>query len=232
MPNDRNKRRSDYGSIQATERDMYILNWVGEMYAASVDHLCVLGALKSEDGFAQSQGKLGGSAIKNLYRRWSQAGWIEKQKLLAGKPPWIWLSRRGLQHIGLAYPYREPSLGRLKHIHCVNAVRLYVERKLGDAAQWVSERDINQARKEAGKKHLVDGEVIYQGIRIAVEVELNRKSHKRLASILNELKRDYQAIWYFAAGSCFKTVKTAVERIDPHEETFVLYHLYDVLSRE
>ncbi|MCA9923706.1 MAG: hypothetical protein KC421_15110 [Anaerolineales bacterium] len=231
MQNSSKTRRSDFGTIQATERDLYILSWLGEMYAASLDHLRILAAIKSNNAEMQSNGRVGYSAVKNLYRRWSKAGWIEKQKLLAGRPQWVWLSRRGLQQSGLSYPYREPSLARLQHIHVVNAVRLFVEQKLENKARWVSERDINQVRKNDRKKHLVDGEVLYQGVKIAVEVELNRKSQKRLASILHELKRDYQAVWYFADDSCYNTVKTAVRRIPEHQNTFVLYRLSDVLKQ-
>jgi hypothetical protein len=228
----KSKRRSDYGSVQATERDMYVLQWIGQMYAARLDQIQVLGALKSDDVAIQETGKLGDSAVKNLYRRWLKAGWIEKQKLLVGRPQWLWLSRTGLQHVGLAYAYRSPSLARLRHIYWVNAVRLYVEQRLGDSAQWVSERDINQARKEAHKKHLVDGEVLFQGMRIAIEVELNRKSQKRLASILQELKRDYEAVWYFADEACWQTVQTAMKHIGSHQDTFVLYNLADVRQSE
>ena len=93
------KRRSDYGFVQATDRDLYVLKWIGQMYAARLDHVQVLGALKSEDAAIQAAGQLGYSAVKNIYRRWLKAGWIEKQKLLVGKPQWLWLSRRGLQHV-------------------------------------------------------------------------------------------------------------------------------------
>ncbi len=230
----RNKihRRSDHGSVQATDRDMYLLQWIGQMYAARLDHVQVLGALKSEDASIQATGRLGDSAVKNIYRRWLRAGWIEKQKLLVGKPQWLWLSRRGLRQVGLQYAYRSPSLARLQHIHQVNEVRLYIEQKLGDKAQWVSERDINQARKTAHKKHLVDGEVLFDGTRIAIEVELNRKSQKRLASILAELRRDYEAVWYFADASCWQTVQRAMSQIGRYQDTFVLYHLADVRQGE
>ena len=222
------KRRSDYGSVQATDRDLYLLQWIGQMYATRLDHVQVLGALKSEEPIIQASGQLGYSAVKNIYRRWLKAGWIEKQKLLVGKPQWLWLSRRGLQEVGLEYAYRSPSLARLHHIHQVNAVRLYIEQVLGDKAEWVSERDINQGRKEAGKKHLVDGEVLFDGMRIAIEVELNRKSQKRMASILQELRRDYEAVWYFADETCWQTVQTAMGHLGNYQETFVLYNLADV----
>ncbi|MCB8944355.1 MAG: hypothetical protein H6658_11450 [Ardenticatenaceae bacterium] len=222
------KRRSDYGSVQATERDLYVLHWIGQMYAARLDHVQVLGALKAEDKTIQLSGQLGYSAMKNIYRRWLKAGWVEKQKLLVSEPQWLWLSRRGLQAVGLDYAYRSPSLARLRHIHEVNRVRLYIEGVLGDKAEWVSERDINQARKEAGKKHLVDGELLFAGKRIAIEVELNRKSQKRMASILQELRRDYEAVWYFADTACWQTVQTAMSQQSHYQETFVLYNLADV----
>ena len=76
------KRRSDCGSVQATDRDLYLLQWLGQMYAARLDHVQVLGALKSEDTAVQAAGQLGYSAVKNIYRRWLRAGWVEKQKLL------------------------------------------------------------------------------------------------------------------------------------------------------
>ncbi len=226
------KRRSDYGSVQATDRDLYLLQWLGQMYAARLDHVQVLGALKSEDAAVQAAGQLGYSAVKNIYRRWLRAGWIEKQKLLVGKPQWLWLSRQGLQQVDLGYAYRPPSLARLRHIHQVNAVRLYIEQMLGDKAQWVSERDINQRRKNGGKKHLVDGEVLFQGMRIAIEVELNRKSQKRLASILLELKRDYEAVWYFADEACWPTVQRAMSQIGRYQDTFVLYNLAKIRQGE
>ncbi len=226
------KRRSDFGTVQTTERDLFVLQWIGEMYAVQLDHIRLLGGMKSKNNDVRNAGNLGDSAVKNLYRRWLRAGWVEKQKLLVGQPQWLWLTRKGLRHVGLEYPYRQPSVTRLNHIHQVNAVRLYITHKLGDAAQWVSERDINQARKEAGKKHLVDGQVLYKGTKIAVEVELNRKSQRRLASILKELKREYKAVWYFTDDACQRTVKTAVERIPNHQNTFVLYPLADVIRSE
>ena len=32
-------RRSDYGQVRATERDLYLLKWIGEQYAVRVDQL-------------------------------------------------------------------------------------------------------------------------------------------------------------------------------------------------
>lgn len=218
------QRRSDFGQVRATERDLYLLSWIGDQFALRVDQLHQLASsYKGEE--------LSFSTIKWLASRWQKAGWIHKQKLLAGQPQWIWLSREGLSDLGLDYPYNKPGVGRLNHIYHANAVRFWVERRSNEKASWVSERIVNARRKEY-RNHLVDGEVLYNGIKIAVEVELTQKSRPRLISILRELQRDYEAVWYFAAEECYSAVKSAIESVPNHEKTFVLYNLATVFKEE
>ena len=80
------KKRSDYGTVQTTERDMSILKWIGEMYVVRVDHLQVLAARLSEDTDIQAKGELSFSGIQYLYNRWLKAGWIKKEKIFAADP--------------------------------------------------------------------------------------------------------------------------------------------------
>ena len=162
-------------------------------------------------------------------RRWEKAGWIEKKKLLVEQPQWVWLTKKGLKTVGLGYKYMTPSVSRLNHIWHVNAVRLHVENKKGSKAQWVSERAVN-SRRARMRKHLVDSEVIYQNAQIATEVELVQKSAKRLKRILWGLKRDYSAVWYFAADECYAALTTALKSVDRRRETFVIYRLADILN--
>lgn len=212
------KRRSDYGEIRGTERDTYLLTWIGEQYAVRLDQLHELvNRLKGR--------QVSESNIKWLTDRWRRAGWVEKRKRLAYQPQWVWLTKAGLDEIGLDYPYREPALSRLPHIYQVNVVRMYIERELGEAAQWVSEREANAERREAKKQHQVDGEVLYQGTQIAVEVELTQKSARRLRSVLQELKRDYKAVWYFLADECYEPVSKMIAGVAGHERTFQVYRL-------
>ena len=221
--NKKRKTRSDKGQVRATERDLKIMTYIGEQYAISLNHLKQL--LEIEKGKMLSE-----STVQRLCVRWQSAGWIEKQKLLAYRPQWVWLTKYGLQEMGLDYPYRSPSLARLNHIYYANAVRLHIEEKHGDGVEWRSERLVNVERKVDKKKHVVDGELMFRGEVIAIEVELSKKSKKRLFSILSELRRDYKYVWYFSADGCYKTVKEAIERIPNHRETFVLYSLPKILK--
>lgn len=216
-------RRSDYGQVRATERDLYLLEWIGEQYAVRVDQLKELAEVYKGSA-------LSAPTIKWLTNRWREAGWVEKQVLLSGHPQWVWLTREGYKDAGLEYPYARPSVSRLRHIYHTNAVRLWIERRSQGGAEWTSDRAINPERKLEGKRHFVDGEVIYDDRRIALEVELTQKSKFRLDSILRELKTDYEAVWYFASIECYTAVKNAIENVPGHQETFVLYHLEATLA--
>lgn len=216
-------RRSDYGQVRATDRDLYLLKWIGEQYAVRVDQLKELAEVYKGSGLSVP-------TIKWLTNRWREAGWVEKQVLLSGQPQWVWLTREGYKDAGLEYPYARPSVSRLKHIYYTNAVRLWIEKRSRGEALWTSDRSINPERKLEGKRHFVDGEVFYEDKRIALEVELTQKSRPRLDSILRELKKDYEAVWYFASIECYTAVKNAIESVPGHQEIFVLYHLENVFE--
>lgn len=211
------KTRSDAGTVRATERDTALLKWIAEQYATRFDQLHRL--VESDRGAPVTE-----SNIKWLLGRWHKAGWIERQKLLARKPQWVWLSRYGLNDFGLEFPYLKPSVGRLAHMYQVNEVRQFIEQKRPETV-WVSERQANLVRKQSDKKHRVDGEVYLEGVRIAVEVELSQKSRGRMYSIMTELKKDYDTIWYFVHPDCEKAVAEAIKRIPYHQDTFIMYRL-------
>ena len=133
----------------------------------------------------------------------------------------------------MGYPYWEPkATTRLRHYHHVNAVRLHLEGKHGQGITWLSERALTPKRKAAGKQHLVDGEILFQGVRAGIEVELARKNTARLESILKELQRDYEAVYYFASVDCYTTVDSGIRSLPAWEDTFVLYPLAGIMGGE
>lgn len=227
---EKKNRRSDYGHIQTTERDVTILSWIGEQYAARFDHLQILAARYSEQNSIRDQGTMGYSGAQRLYRRWVKAGWVETKKVLAGEPQWIWLTKKGLKHLGLDYPYREVSITKLLHIHPTNSVRLYVEQQLGHDVQWISERQLNHIQTEK-RGHMPDGELILQGKKVGIEVERSRKTGQRLERILRRLKMDYELVWYFAGDDCYSTIKNAVDGILGREKGFQIYDLTEIMLR-
>lgn len=232
----KSKRRSDYGTVRATERDLQLLRWIGDQFAVNTEQLKSLmnrwKRASEPDWQAES---ISDETVKWLIKRWRKAGWVESRKLLAREPAWVWLSNEGLKAIGLPYPPYEPTAGRLSHIYHVNMVRLYIEQRRGDEVQWISERQINVERKKEGKRHTVDGEVVLQNTVIGIEVEQTQKSKRRLAAIVHELQEDYKVVWYFASERALEAVREAVARVEGNTDperwrTFVLYPLGDALG--
>ena len=96
------QRRHDAGMIQLTERDMWVLMWIGQQYTVRADQLQgLLG--RDPQGTVQVSGVLGKPTVERVIRRWRQAGWVEARQILAREPIWVWLTRSGLQQMGLPY---------------------------------------------------------------------------------------------------------------------------------
>lgn len=224
------QRREDYGKPWVTERDLIMLRWIGEQYAIRIDHLQELATRLSPQRAQMKGARISYRGVQALYRRWLKMGWIEKQKIFAAEPPWVWPTRKAIRELALPFPHLAPGVVRFAHIHTVNAVRLHVEQRSQQQAVWISERLVNKQRRAGRKRHLVDGEVLYKQMRIGVEVELTQKARHKLLPILRELQQDYQAVWYFAADDCLHAVKTAIATLGERRQAFVTYALSAIVD--
>ena len=231
----KSKRRSDHGTFRASERDLYLLRWIGDQFAVNTEQLKILMNRWKRDNEPAWQGEsISDETVKWLINRWRKAGWAESHKLLARKPAWVWVSKGGLKDMGLPYPEYEPAVGRLDHIYHVSMVRLYIEKRRGDQVQWISERQVNVERKKERKGHVVDGEVVLQNTVIGIEVEQTQKSKRDLASIVRELRQDYEVTWYFVHEKAREAVREAISRVEGTDDldkwrSFVIYPLDDAL---
>ena len=135
--------------------------------------------------------------------RWAGHGLADSAVLSQG-PPWVWLTRRGLQACGLKYAAAQPALARIEHIRAVTAARLALESVPGyrdGSAHWRSERHL-RARlggQRGVRDHLPDAEVHWPddpalgtppdwaGECWAIEAELTPKTIARTIGIMREL---------------------------------------------
>src|SRR5438445_386342 len=83
---------------------------------------------------------------------------------------------------------RPRTLGRLAHLVAVTDARLLVAERRPEAV-WRSERLLARERVRAGERrsHLPDAEVVIDGARVCVEVELTPKERLRTEAIVREL---------------------------------------------
>ncbi len=171
-------------------RDGAALLFTAEMYGLQLDQLAEL---------------LSGTArqTRALVARWAGDGLADSRVLSQG-PPWVWLTRRGLQACGLRYAAAPPALARLGHIRAVTAARLALQSVPGyrnGSAHWRSERHL-RARLGAHRgvrDHLPDAEVHWPDVPAssappdwagecwAIEAELTPKTVVRTIAIMREL---------------------------------------------
>lgn len=217
------KTRHDKGTIKATDRDIYLLKWVADMYAARFDTIEDL--VYSNPGPGANPEGVSTSAVRQVVSRWRRAEWIEYRQLLAGEPPWVWMTHKGLVAFGFtAYRATPPAISRLRHIHALNVVRIDIE---GEDDEWISERMIRAglySLPDTSEEHRHIPDAIlrsYDGEQV-IEVELTQKKpeelHKKMSSLVHAYDTStmsyvYTRIRYFTPD---KGVKKALESVRNH----------------
>lgn len=226
--------RSDKGHYRLTDRDIFLLRWMGEMYGVRFDHLRILAGRYSHRGTRNQKNIMSEKGTYRLLTRWRQAGIAESNYLIAAHPQWVFPTQNGLELADLNYPFWKADEGaQLKHKHAINGVRLFLEEQSlkGDympfnRVPWISDRQVNMERKLRGRRHIVDGELLVKGQTIAIEVELTAKSQVRLKSIVKELAEDYPAgVWYFVSEEARPAIETAVSKAGTKSNLFKIYPL-------
>jgi hypothetical protein len=179
------RQRRDQGSYRVSERDVELLGLIAEQYAVTLDQL------------ARLMGRSYRTA-RGLRDRWCNAGWTDSAKLAVNLPPFVWLISRGRRVADSPYRTWQPNHGLATHIEAVTDLRLLLEPELR-LGTWECERSLAQTwpSRSASRPHLPDA-VLVSDQRIAIEVELTRKSGARLGTIVEQLSADYDSVWYFA----------------------------------
>ena len=207
------RERSDKGSIKITGRDLDVLRFIGEQYAVRFDQLARL--LKRPDTGALSE-----SATRAVAARWEKAGLAQSRKLVADTPRFFWLTRKGLQEVGLDFKPWTPTVVSLEHLYWTNQVRMHTEDR-HPGSKWRSEREIRSGRSmqtvSDGSNHDVDAEIqVPQGV-VGVEVELTSKSVDRRRSIMTLVAERYATVWYFAPRNVQVLLEETAATVPGHE---------------
>jgi hypothetical protein len=193
-PHRRSKRRRDAGKQRLTLRDVFALTWIAHQYAIRLDHLqWVLGRYPGYG--AKHTNWISEGAARDVVNRWEQMGYIRAEGIRDKQPFWIWITRKGLNKLGLAYTYsdlEESGLDAFTHLYAINAIRLDIESDYPDV-QWTSERTLRREQVRIQEKaflHRPDAVVVFEdGETVAIEAELSAKKPWELDENLLELLR-------------------------------------------
>ncbi len=213
--------RPDHGS-RYLESERACMRWIAEEGGAQfgqVQH--VLARLSSHPEKLTNPAMLSVQRTRKKKDRWRKDGLIEYKLFEAKGKGWLWLSRKGMEYVGLGdLRYYEPKLESLRHLYYVNQARLYVEQQRPEDI-WKSERLIRyeQPAFSVGKKapHIPDA-LLYKpsGEIIAIEVELTLKKRERILEALKELTSTYHRIWYFVAQPVWAPFEVALAQLPEH----------------
>jgi hypothetical protein len=210
-----------------TVRDVAALVWLGQQYGARSDVLRVLLGRLSP-GSPRVTGQLGEETLRQILDRWDERGLIARDRLLGYL--WVAPTARALRLVGLDVRPWSFVIPQLAHVHAVGVVRLALEPSIPEGGRWLSEREL----RGESTRHVPDGAVelpddpdatgtgLYgQDVdplprRVAVEVELTRKSAARLRE---NWQRPRHGRWvrtvYYAPPEVASYLHRQVERIRP-----------------
>jgi hypothetical protein len=210
------------------------LLWVGQQYAVRIDQLQVLlgrWAVRQ----TETTGVLKKTTAERVISRWRRAGWVEARQIFAREPVWVWLTRIGLQQIGLPYKVWSAKAATLNHLYWCNTARLWVEQRdmeKGRQGQWTSDRELRYQAEQAERQqraegrevergHRSDADVMYGTTRVAIEVEITSKAPGRAAAIMRALLREYQAVWYFVGRDTRELITSLREHVPGEQQRYV-----------
>jgi hypothetical protein len=227
------KQRSDKGLIMATRRDLYCIEWIAEMYAARTDQIRKLLSRFPDEKKPFKKGLMAETTLKDQLVRWKKAGWIESRRTLADEPAYVWVTKRGLQLVGLddSYKAQEPASTRLNHIYAVNQVCLWMDYKF----PWKSERRYRSEQAGKLKKGtklgaIPDGLIAIQDGVAAIEVEISPKKPADVFAKVTRLLRtreneamnyrlSFQEIWFYVpTAKLERLIESAVDDLSSDEE--------------
>ncbi len=170
------------GAAPLRRRDLEVLAWAGEQYAARLDQLePLLGCQRT---------------VQRTVARLREQHLAVTRRLLVDESAWLLPTAAGLRACGSSFRVWEPRLALIAHVAAVNEVRLHVQAR-SPGSVWVCERTLAPER-QAGE-HLPDAVVLLDGQRVAIEVELTVKSRRRTTAILDELSGRFNSVVYFCA---------------------------------
>lgn len=224
------RARRDKGKKLIKRRDLIVLVWIAQQYAARLDQVQeLLSRMPGRGGKQASPTGLTPSAVLQVVDRWVALGLVEYRRIYDGEPGWVWLTPHGLSLLQLPYARLVPKASTLPHLYHINRVRLELERRHPDF-RWISERSLRaeQPRREEGSvlAHLPDAQVRTPKP-VAVEIERSPKSDKELDDILTELliagspspddgdPLRYTTVWYFVQPATRTPVEKARDRLPP-----------------
>ncbi|SFE28380.1 Replication-relaxation [Thermoanaerobacter thermohydrosulfuricus] len=199
--------------MQLTKRDLEILYWINRMRYVTVNQV----AKKFKIGIWYTYKRL---------KKLCDDEYLYSLRIFRNKPGVYICTKKGAEIAGsnLWAPKHYVNLANYEHDLKVVDLSIELERQ----GEWISMREL---RQDSRTDMIPDGVLIKDGKKIAVEVELTKKSERNLKKKMNYYKRsiDYDEIWYFVSS---RVVYDAVEKAAKEMDYLKVFYLSEVLKDE
>lgn len=199
--------------MQLTKRDLEILYWINRMRYVTVNQV----AKKFKIGIWYTYKRL---------KKLCDDEYLYSLRIFRNKPGVYICTQKGAEISGsnLWAPKHYVNLANYEHDLKVVDLSIELERQ----GEWISMRELRQDSKT---DMIPDGVLIKDGKKIAVEVELTKKSERNLKKKMGYYKRsiDYDEIWYFVSS---RVVYDAVEKAAKEMDYVKIFYLSEVLKDE
>jgi DNA-binding transcriptional regulator YhcF (GntR family) len=226
------KTRKDKDQPQWTKRDGYFLEYVGQMRALHFNQARRLLARESE--YEVENGMLSISRTSEIIGRYTAKNvrFAVSKKILRSEPKVIYLTRRGLQHVGLDFRAEAPSVRVLSHLFRIVEVRMKLEEEY-PRMKWISERAIQaeMERRQKGDrlKHIPDGILVLpkaDGTKecIDIEVQISKPSLEAVKDVIDpHWSGSTNALRYYVTKASRGVVKAAYQEMEKKQKVGVKY---------
>lgn len=174
--------------LRLTTRDVNLLNWINSIGFVTIEHIAQKLNVAHSTAYIR---------IKKLVNH----HYLVHERIFHAVPGIYRVSHEGVQVSGsLLPPLRKISLASYHHDLLVISLSLNLLNRFGGS--YVPERTIRHGDGTEcfGKTgHTPDGVLVLDTKKIALEVELSKKSKRRLNEIFNHYLKnfDYKEVWYF-----------------------------------
>lgn len=206
-----------------TDRDKKILDWVNRQGFAQVDQVARAFGISKVVAYR----RLG--ALK----QWK---YIKNERILGGVGVW-YLTPAGARFLETDLrPVKKIPLGTFEHDLKLIDLQLEVLEKY-EGAEWLTSREIKAAimqRTEGNLKRSQarepDGLLIYQGHRVAIELEISLKNKERIQRKIREYEEQITGgqiagVWYFVER---QSVKNALEKAIESSSVTDRFRIYEI----
>jgi hypothetical protein len=179
-----------------TPRDLQLLHWLGEMYAAPMS---LVGELLARWSATDARPSFRGPLARRAARRLEALGYAGRHWVATREAGERWLvpTQAGLRYAGLDFEEWSLVGWKADHVATVGRLRLVLEDRY-EGAVWESERSIRRRyRQQHLRGRIPDGLLEFQsGSFAAIEVELSRKTRARYPELLEALE-SWDVTWWF-----------------------------------